>query len=94
MIDCCTGCQAVVAWQAEQVLDVGMCVAFLPVAVVPLWQLTQLPVMPLWSKALAGIHAMVVWQALHSCAVERCVADLPVAMVPLWQEEQVPTTSL
>ncbi len=40
------GRQAVVAWQDSQVSVVAMCVAFLPVAVVPLWQLEQPLMMP------------------------------------------------
>jgi hypothetical protein len=41
-----------------------MCAAFLPVAVVPLWQLTQLPVTPVWSKR-AGVHAFGEWHESH-----------------------------
>jgi hypothetical protein len=37
-------------------------VAFLPVAVVPLWQLAQLPVTPLWSKT-APLQLVVLWQS-------------------------------
>ncbi len=37
--------------------------AGLPSAVVPLWQVAQLPAaMPLWLK-VAGVHAVVLWQA-------------------------------
>ena len=53
------GDHAVVAWQSSQTLVVGRCVAFLPVAVVPLWQLAQLPVTLAWLKR-AGVQAVVV----------------------------------
>jgi hypothetical protein len=33
----------VVVWQSSQVLPEAMCVADLPVAVLPLWQLKQVP---------------------------------------------------
>ena len=80
-----------VAWQSSQVLVVLMCVAFLPVAVVPLWQLKQEPVTALWSK-LTLVQLLVVWQVSHWALVLMCVDDFPVAVVPLWHEEQVPTT--
>jgi hypothetical protein len=41
------GFHTTVLWQLSQASLLTMWVAFLPVAVVPLWQLTQLPVMPL-----------------------------------------------
>ena len=65
----------------------------LPVAVVPLWQLEQVPVTALWSK-VAGVQALVVWQALHWAEVVTWVFGLPVAEVPLWQLEQVPVMPL
>ncbi|MFH1819755.1 MAG: hypothetical protein ABIC92_17905 [Pseudomonadota bacterium] len=37
------GVQALVLWQVSQDAVVGMCVLGLPVAVLPLWQLAQLP---------------------------------------------------
>jgi hypothetical protein len=43
-------------------LLVLMCVAVLPVASTPLWQLKQLPTMVEWSK-VAGIQAFDVWQS-------------------------------
>ena len=65
----------------------------MPVAVVPLWQLAQLPLTPEWLK-LAGNQALTVWQSLHCAVVGMCVAGLPVAVAPLWQVEQVPSTWL
>ena len=55
------GFHATTLWQLSQVLVAVMCCAPLPVASVPLWQLKQLPVTPLWSK-FAGSQAAVVWQ--------------------------------
>ncbi len=40
------GFQAAVLWQLSQLLLVAMCVAVLPVALVPLWQLLQPLLMP------------------------------------------------
>ncbi len=69
-----------------------MCEAPLPVALVPLWQLKQLPVMLEWSKPVAGLQAVVQWQLPHSALVGTCVAGLPAAVVPSWQDEQLPVT--
>jgi hypothetical protein len=55
----------------------------LPVALVPLWQLKQLPTTPSWLKPVAGVHAEVPWQLLHSALVAMWVGGLPVAPVPL-----------
>ena len=87
------GLQAVVRWQSSHIVLVEMCVADLPVAVVPLWQLAHVPVTLEWLK-VAGVHAVVWWQVPHSAEVWMWVAGLPVALVPLWQLEQVPVTSL
>lgn len=78
-------------WQFEQTLVVPGCMADLPVAVVPLWQLWQLPVTPVWLK-VAGNHAVVLWQLLHSAVVGTCVAGFPVAEALLWHEVHVPST--
>ena len=67
-----------------------MWVAGLPVAVVPLWQVEQVPgATPVWLK-VAGVQALVLWQVSHDAVVGMCVVGLPVAVVPLWQVEQVP----
>ena len=60
-----------VVWQLSQESVVEMCAAFLPGAVVPLWQVAQPLEMPVWSKRLAGFHVMVEWQAWHSLLVGR-----------------------
>ena len=82
-----------VVWQSSQTELVVMWVADLPVAVVPLWQLAQVPVTLEWLK-FAGVQAVVEWQVEHSAVVGIWVAVLPVALEPLWHDEQVPSTSL
>ncbi len=60
-----------------------MCVVGLPVAVVPLWQVEQVPgATPVWLK-VAGVQALVLWQVSHDWVVGMCVVGLPVAVVPL-----------
>jgi hypothetical protein len=67
-----------------------MCVVGLPVAVVPLWQVEQVPgATPVWLK-VAGVQALVLWHVSHACVVGIWLVGLPVAVVPLWQVEQVP----
>jgi hypothetical protein len=62
------GFQAVTPWQLMQlVAPVGMCVAFLPLALLPLWQLLQTvaAVKVLWST-LAPVQVVVpLWQVSH-----------------------------
>ena len=60
-----------------------MCVVGLPVAVVPLWQVAQVPgATPVWLN-VAGVQALVLWQVSHAWVVGMCVVGLPVAVVPL-----------
>ena len=62
----------------------------MPVAVVPLWQVEQVPgATPVWLK-VAGVQALVLWQVSHDAVVGIWVEGLPVAVVPLWQVEHVP----
>jgi hypothetical protein len=62
----------------------------LPVAVLPLWHVEQVPgATPLWLN-VAGSHAVVLWQESHEAVVGTCLAGLPVAVEPLWQVAQVP----
>ena len=63
------GVQADVTWQESHPSVVGMCVAGLPAAVVPLWQLAQVPSTSTWSTLRAGFHAVVVWQAAQLLVV-------------------------
>ena len=68
----------------------GRWVADLPLVVVPLWHVAQVPgVTPVWLN-VAGVQALVLWQVSHAPDVGICVAGLPVAAVPLWQVAQVP----
>ena len=53
------GFQAVVPWQLPHSAPVAMWVAGLPAAVVPLWQLEQVPMTWAWSTRVAGFHAVV-----------------------------------
>ena len=80
MVDLVAGLQVAVLWQASQAVVLGICVGFLPVAVVPLWQLAQVPCTCVWSTRRAGLNAVVVWQDSHSSVVAMCVAFLPVAV--------------
>ncbi|PUB81832.1 MAG: hypothetical protein DBP02_16565 [gamma proteobacterium symbiont of Ctena orbiculata] len=66
---------------------------FLPVALTPLWQLSQLSLMPAWEK-LATCQPFVVWQRSQDSKVTIWDADFPVALTPLWQVSQVPLTTL
>jgi hypothetical protein len=65
-----------------------MCVAFLPVAIVLLWQDTQVPLTCVWSTVMTGFQAVLLWQASHKLLVEIWDGFLPVAFVPLWQVKQ------
>ena len=78
-------------WQAQPGGGGDVVVAVLPRAVVPLWQLEQLPVTLAWLKWPA-VQAVVEWQSPQSLVVAMWLAGLPVAVVPLWQLEQVPVT--
>jgi hypothetical protein len=70
-----------------------MCVAPLPRACVPLWQVPQVPgVTAVWLN-VAGIHAVVRWHTSQAALVATCVAGLPRACVPLWQVAQVPAAT-
>ena len=70
---------------------VGMWLAGLPSAIVPLWQLAQVPVTWVWSTR-AGSQAVVVWQLWQFALDAMWLVGLPSAMVPLWQVEQVAVT--
>lgn len=84
------GVQAVVRWQASQDLVVAKWLPDLPVAVLPLWQVLQLPgVIAVWLN-VAGVHAVVRWHWSQLAVVGRWLAFLPAAVVPLWQVVQLP----
>lgn len=63
--------------------------AFLPGAVVPLWQLAQLPVTAEWSTRVTGDQALTRWQLAQAAVLWICRADFPVALRPLWQPAQL-----
>jgi len=46
--------QLEVVWQASQTSVEAMCVAGLPVAVVPSWQLKQVPMTAVWSIVIVS----------------------------------------
>ena len=83
-----------VVWQEPHSEVVGMCVLALPLALVPLWQLEQVPTTSAWLTALAGDQAAVAWQSSHLLLVVMWLDDLPVALVPLWQVEHCPVMPL
>ena len=70
-------------WHVSHAAVVATCVAFLPVAVVPLWQLAQVPVTPLWLNVTVLQLLVDLWHVSHAAVVVTCVAFLPVAVVPL-----------
>ena len=84
------GVQALVLWQVSHACVVGIWIAGLPVAVLPLWQVAQVPgATPPWLKA-AGFQATVLWQVSQDAVVGMCAPGLPVAVLPLWQLAQLP----
>ena len=87
------GIHFVVLWQASQLRVVTKCDAIFPEAVVPLWQVAQVPGTTLVWLNVAGFQAVVLWQLSQASTVGRCVAGLPVALVPLWQVPQVPAAT-
>jgi hypothetical protein len=65
-------------------------VAVLPVAVVPLWHVVQVPApTDAWLYA-AGVQPVVRWPVSHDCVVTTCAEVFPFAVVPLWQLVHVP----
>ncbi len=71
-----------------------MCVAVLPLADEPLWQVAQVPAAtPVWLK-VAGVQAVVRWQVSQDAVVTMWIAVLPFAVEPLWQLAQVPAATL
>jgi hypothetical protein len=60
----------------------------MPVAVPPLWQVAQPPVIPAWSKPEAGVQAREEWQLSQGAVVTMWFPGLPVAVLPSWQLAQ------
>ncbi len=82
------GLQPSVVWQLLQSSVVATCPIGLPSPVVVLWQVVQVPTIPVWLNR-AGRHAKVPWQALQSAWVGICATGLPVAVTPSWQLVQL-----
>jgi len=62
-------------------------------AVLPLWQVEQVPgATPVWLK-VAGVQALVLWQVSQEAVVGTWPEGLPLAVLPLWQVEQVPVAT-
>ena len=68
----------------------GVAAGHFAVAVVPLWQLKQLPVIPVWSKPPATSQLLVSWQDSQVFGLGTWFGGLPVAVLPLWQLKQLP----
>lgn len=66
----------------------------LPLAVVPLWQVAQVPGAALLWPIVAGFQPVVWWQTSHEAVVATWLDFLPLAEVPLWQVAQVPGATL
>ena len=90
VVEAC-GVQAVVVWQCRTLPWSGCGSPVLPSAIVPLWQLAQVPVTWVWSTR-AGSQAVVVWQLRQFALDAMWSLGLPSAIVPLWQLAQVPVT--
>ena len=78
-------------WQVSQAAVVTMCVAGLPLAVVPLWQEAQPVTMPVWTNVAPANVTVLLWQVSQAAVVTTCVVGLPLAVVPLWQVAQPET---
>jgi hypothetical protein len=77
-----------VRWQSSQGCVVMKCFGGLPVAVIPLWQVTQAAVMRVWSIRAPAKLTVLLWQVSHGAVVAMCLAGLPSAVVPLWHVAQ------
>ena len=55
----------------------------MPLALVPLWQVAQVPAATPVCENVAGIHPVVRWHWSHEAVVGMCVLGLPVAVLPL-----------
>jgi hypothetical protein len=74
------GVQALVVWQVSHVVPLAMWLLPLPGAVVPLWQLTQLPETCKWSTRSRGDQAPVPWQLSQLLLVATWVVGLPMPL--------------
>jgi len=76
-----------VIWHVSQALLVGKCRPLLPVAVSPLWQSTQSPLMKSWSKAI-GSQFSAEWQELQLFGDGGWFELFPGASIELWHATQ------
>ena len=74
---------AVEVWQSLHAAVVVTWPAGFPGAVVPLWQLAQVPVTAAWLNRTADQLVVEVWQSLHAAVVVTWPEGLPGASVPL-----------
>lgn len=88
------GVHADVLWQESQDAVVGIWVAGLPFALLPLWQVEQVPAATLVWLKVAGSQAVVLWQVSQDAVVGIWLDGLPFAVEPLWQVEHVPGLTL
>jgi hypothetical protein len=82
-------------WQVTQSAEVAMWVegfetGVTPEKLLPLWQVVQPEVIPVWFMAVLGPKVVVLlWQVEQSSAVGMCVAGLPTTPpAPVWQVAQ------
>ena len=78
-------------WQDSQGAVVTICVADLPFAVAPLWQVAQPALMPVWFHFAPLKRSVLLWQVSQGAAVTTCIGGLPRACVPLWQPAHGPS---
>lgn len=65
--------QATVLWQPSHESLVDICPTGLPIAVVPLWQVRQVPgATPTWLK-VTGVQAVDWWHLSHGAVVATCL---------------------
>jgi hypothetical protein len=77
------GVQAVVLWHVSQEAVVGIWPLGLPIAMVPLWQVAQVPGATPVCVKVAGVQAVVLWHVSQEAVVGIWPFGLPVAMAPL-----------
>jgi hypothetical protein len=77
-------------WHASHLAEVGMCAADFPMAVLPLWQVSQPFFVLLWLNFVPKNELVFVWQVSQLAVVGICHEDFPLAFDPLWQLTQSP----
>lgn len=69
-----------------------MCVAGFPVAVLPLWQLAQFAMIPVWFIRAPANVTVLLWQVSQGTLVTMWLGGFPIEATPLWQAAQPPVT--